>query len=259
VIDSSCRISGFFQFIHRSNYGLIRSAANRFDRVHGYIHHCLPDGSPRDTASQIHFLEAFRFPVEWAEDPGDLQGPFFDLTSPEEIHEQIRKDVAAALNRTIFFDPLFLQRSILGAFGPNTRLITTNGCFDILHPGHAQTLESAKRHGDLLVVLINNDASVKRFKGDSRPVHDENFRALLLTCLRVVDYVLVFSQDTPLESLEILRPAIHVKGGSFIEDRIRAERDLLNSWGGELLQLPMLGNLSTTAIIERFGTEPFPV
>ncbi len=259
MIDSSCRITGFFQFIHRLNYGLIRSATSRYERVQAYIQRCLPDGIPRDTASQIRFLEAFRFPVEWLEAPVDLQGPFFELTSPSEIDEQIRQDISAALNRTIFFDPFLLHQSILGTSGPNRRLVTTNGCFDILHAGHAQTLATAKRHGDLLVVLINSDTSVKRFKGNSRPVHDEAFRALLLTSLRVVDYVLVFTRDTPLDSLEILRPALHVKGGSYLEERVRAERELLDRWGGELLQLPMLGNLSTTAIIERFGVEPFPV
>ena len=110
--------------------------------------------------------------------------------------------------------------------------VTVNGCFDILHVGHLRFLEEARLLGDSLTVLINSDASVARYKGPTRPVFPEPFRMAALQALRQVDAVEIFSGDTPLEDLKRLKPGIHVKGGSYEPERVREERELIESWGG---------------------------
>lgn len=134
-------------------------------------------------------------------------------------------------------------------------LVTTNGCFDLFHAGHLQTLEAARALGGALLVLLNSDASVRRFKGVTRPYLSESDRAQLLQALRCVDAVFVFEQDTPLEALEWLKPEIHVKGGSYLPERIAAEKALLESWGGRLEVLPLKEGLSSTALIKSIWSD----
>lgn len=141
------------------------------------------------------------------------------------------------------------------ALGRN--LVTTNGCFDLIHVAHLHLLEEAKRKGDYLFVLLNSDASIKRYKGDNRPFVNERGRAELLAGLECVDYVTIFNEDAPLDILEKIRPHYHVKGGSYIAERVRAEEELLKQWGGKLICLPLEEGLSTTslanAVAERNG------
>jgi rfaE bifunctional protein nucleotidyltransferase chain/domain len=129
--------------------------------------------------------------------------------------------------------------------------VTVNGCFDILHVGHLRFLAEARMMGDSLTVLINNDVSVARYKGPTRPVFPEAFRAAALKALASVDDVLAFPGDNPLAELQQLRPAIHVKGGSFEPDRVRQERELVESWGGRLVCTPMVDGFSTTRFINK--------
>lgn len=131
------------------------------------------------------------------------------------------------------------------------RIVTTNGCFDILHLGHLEFLNQAKALGDILLVLINSDESVRVFKGDGRPVLNTKERAEILRALRAVDHVLVFDEPTPLNILERLAPDFHVKGGSFLEERIAAERSLIERCGGSFKTFPMLGDLSSTNFMRR--------
>jgi rfaE bifunctional protein nucleotidyltransferase chain/domain len=134
--------------------------------------------------------------------------------------------------------------------------VTVNGCFDILHIGHLRFLAEARALGDRLTVLINSDASVARYKGATRPVFPETFRAEALKALRCVDDVLVFAGDNPLDEIRQLRPQIHVKGGSFEPDRVRAERELVESWGGRLVCTEMVEGFSTTDYIRKaLGTK----
>ena len=128
--------------------------------------------------------------------------------------------------------------------------VTVNGCFDILHNGHLDLLQRAKDMGDHLTVLVNTDLSVQRYKGHDRPVFAFQFRRQALLELRCVDSVIGFDEDDPLSRLEELRPAIHVKGGSFDPERVAAETALLESWGGKLEFCPLLEGFSTSAIIE---------
>jgi rfaE bifunctional protein nucleotidyltransferase chain/domain len=129
--------------------------------------------------------------------------------------------------------------------------VTVNGCFDVLHVGHLRFLAEARRMGDFLTVLINNDASVARYKGSTRPVFPETFRAAALRALVSVDEVVAFPGDNPLAEIRQLRPAIHVKGGSYEPERVSQERELVEGWGGRLVCTPMVDGFSTTNFIQK--------
>jgi D-beta-D-heptose 7-phosphate kinase/D-beta-D-heptose 1-phosphate adenosyltransferase len=130
------------------------------------------------------------------------------------------------------------------------RIVFTNGCFDLLHPGHLYTLAQARALGEVLVVGINSDASVKRLKGEHRPILREAERALLLSALELVDYVTVFNEDTPLELIRLLRPQILVKGGDWHPEAI-VGREEVEGEGGRVVVIPYQPGFSTTGIIER--------
>lgn len=130
------------------------------------------------------------------------------------------------------------------------RVVTTNGCFDILHLGHIEYLAEARRRGDVLVCGVNSDASVRKLKGPSRPLFDEDVRARQLAALECVDYVTIFSEDTPEELIRRVRPAIHVKGGDYA-GRELPERKVIESVGGQLVLLPFVPGYSTTSLLAR--------
>lgn len=131
------------------------------------------------------------------------------------------------------------------------KIVTTNGAFDILHTAHLRLLQKAKSLGDILVVLINSDNSVKKFKGEKRPIIPEKERAEHLAHLSSTDYITIFDEDTPLNILKELKPNFHVKGGSFIPERIKEEKKLLESWKGELKTFDLEEGYSTTNIISK--------
>lgn len=129
------------------------------------------------------------------------------------------------------------------------KLVFTNGVFDILHAGHVTYLEAARTLGDLLIVGLNSDASVRRLgKGDDRPINHEEDRAFVLTALRAVNGVVVFTEDTPNRLIEQLRPEVHVKGGDYDPEKM-PETPLVRSYGGEVVILPFLPGRSTTAML----------
>jgi len=130
------------------------------------------------------------------------------------------------------------------------RIVFTNGCFDILHPGHARYLSAARELGDVLVVAVNSDASVHMIKGVKRPILDERARAELVAALECVDMVLIFEQDNPFRVIEQLLPDILVKGGDWTEDAIIGA-DVVKNGGGEVRRIPFVTGFSTTDIIER--------
>jgi D-glycero-beta-D-manno-heptose 1-phosphate adenylyltransferase len=130
------------------------------------------------------------------------------------------------------------------------RLVFTNGVFDLLHPGHVDVLLGARRLGDALVVGINSDASVRRLKGPERPVRTEAERSYVLAAIGMVDAVVMFEQDTPLELITLLRPDVLVKGGDYSVDTVVGAREVL-SRGGRVEIVPLTPGQSTTTIIER--------
>ena len=129
-------------------------------------------------------------------------------------------------------------------------LCFTNGCFDLLHPGHVQYLEDVRALGDFLVVGLNSDASVARLKGPSRPLQDERARAMILLGLRSVDAVVRFDEDTPLELIRALQPDVLVKGGDYTPETV-VGRDVVEARGGRLVLIPFLPGHSTSRIEER--------
>jgi rfaE bifunctional protein nucleotidyltransferase chain/domain len=130
------------------------------------------------------------------------------------------------------------------------KIVFTNGCFDILHKGHVTYLQEARRLGDLLVVGLNSDASVKRLKGSERPINNELDRAYVLSSLRCVDFVEIFTEDTPLNLIKNIMPNILVKGGDWQIDQIVGAKEVLES-GGEVLSLQFVDGYSTTSIIKK--------
>ena len=130
------------------------------------------------------------------------------------------------------------------------RVVFTNGCFDLLHPGHIYTLSQAKSLGEVLVVGVNSDVSVKRLKGAQRPILNETERVLLLSALEAVDYVTTFAEDTPLELIRLLRPQVLVKGGDWEPEAV-VGKEVVEADGGEVVLIPYQPGFSTTGIIER--------
>jgi len=130
------------------------------------------------------------------------------------------------------------------------RIVFTNGVFDLLHPGHVRYLQAARREGDVLIVGINSDRSVRANKGLSKPVMPEHERAEVLEALACVDAVTLFDEDTPAVTIERLQPDVLVKGADWAADAI-VGRDIVESRGGRVVRMPIEGGWSTSAIIER--------
>ena len=130
------------------------------------------------------------------------------------------------------------------------KIVFTNGCFDILHVGHLRYLEEAKNLAYYLVVGLNSDCSVKSLKGEKRPIVTENERAEMLLGLKVVDCVVIFSEQTPIKLIQAVKPDFLCKGGDWAIEQIVGS-DFVTSYGGKVLSLPFVDGKSTTGIIER--------
>lgn len=129
-------------------------------------------------------------------------------------------------------------------------MVFTNGVFDLLHPGHIDILTKARALGDALVVGVNSDSSVKRLKGDDRPVRGEAERAYVLAALEAVDRVVLFPEDTPLELIKAVRPDVIAKGGDYSVETIVGAKEI-QGWGGSVKVIPLTPGQSTTSIIQR--------
>ena len=133
---------------------------------------------------------------------------------------------------------------------PGKKIAFTNGVFDILHPGHIHSLSAAAREADYLVVGLNSDASVRRLKGTERPVNNEQSRAIVLASLVIVDAVVIFEEDTPLELVKLLMPDVIVKGGDYKVHEIAGAKEVLAN-GGEVILADLVPGVSTTGIIKK--------
>src|ERR1700761_387271 len=128
----------------------------------------------------------------------------------------------------------------------------TNGCFDILHQGHIASLSDAAKEADVLVVGLNSDASTKRLKGEQRPVNNEHARATVMASLLMVDAVILFEEDTPLELIKMVMPDVLVKGGDYTLEQIVGAKEVMAA-GGRVVINPIVSGFSTTGIIEKIG------
>mgnify|MGYP001602823337 CR=1 FL=1 len=130
------------------------------------------------------------------------------------------------------------------------KIIFTNGCFDILHSGHIQYLEKAKKNGGILIVGLNSDASVRKIKGKARPVFPQKDRARLLSSLSCVDFIVIFNEPTPLTLIRSLKPDVLVKGADWQGKEV-VGAELVKSWNGKVKLIPYLKGYSTSQIISR--------
>ena len=164
----------------------------------------------------------------------------------------------------VHFDPRELARVIAQHRQDGHSVVLTNGCFDVLHRGHTSYLEQAKEQGDVLVVALNSDASVRRLKGEGRPVNPLADRAAVIEALSCVDYVTVFDADTPVSLIESLQPEIYAKGGDYTEQML-AESASVRSYGGQVRILDYVADHSTSGMLRRMagtdqpGQGPAPV
>jgi len=130
------------------------------------------------------------------------------------------------------------------------KVVFTNGCFDILHVGHLRYLTEAKKQGDTLIVGINSDVSVRALKGVGRPINNEMDRAELISGLKCVDFTVIFDELTPIETIDELKPSIHVKGGDYEKESL-PETATVEKYGGKVMILPFVEGKSTTKIVDK--------
>ena len=143
-----------------------------------------------------------------------------------------------------------LQKILEGLKRGGKRIVFTNGCFDILHIGHVRCLEEAKKRGNILIVALNSDRSIRSIKGPSRPFTPEAERAEVLSALACVDYVVIFDEPDPLELISSLKPNILVKGGDWTPETTIG-REVVEGTGGKVVIIPQIQGVSTSTIIDR--------
>jgi rfaE bifunctional protein nucleotidyltransferase chain/domain len=147
-------------------------------------------------------------------------------------------------------DPPTLDRFVREQRASGKRIVFTNGVFDLMHPGHVRYLQAARNHGDLLIVGLNADASVRRNKGPARPINPQDERAEVLAALECVDAVSIFDEDTPADIIRRVQPDVLVKGADWPSDQI-VGRDTVEARGGRVILEPVEPGYSTSAIVAR--------
>ena len=171
-----------------------------------------------------------------------------------------RQEILQAVSRVVLPGELKIQqplvlREILNHTSNNgKKVVFTNGCFDLLHAGHVSYLQRARALGDMLVLGLNSDASVQRLKGPTRPLVQQDDRAVVMAALACIDYVVLFDEDTPLQLIETLRPDILVKGGDYTPETV-VGREQVESWGGRVELIDFVAGKSTTGIVERIQSQ----
>jgi D-beta-D-heptose 7-phosphate kinase/D-beta-D-heptose 1-phosphate adenosyltransferase len=167
-----------------------------------------------------------------------------------ELRHRILPAASLAPEDKIVFDWAMLDERLAEWRRSGLRIGFTNGCFDLLHPGHVKLLAQTRAACDRLIVGLNSDASVKRLKGDGRPMQEVHARAEVLAALEAVDLVVVFDQDTPLELLRRVRPKVLAKGGDYSHDQV-VGHELVESDGGEVILIDLVPGFSTTEIVRK--------
>jgi rfaE bifunctional protein nucleotidyltransferase chain/domain len=254
-------ISGYFHFLHTVNTAWALKARQTAHNNHQKLILKLKKNPFYSYRHVTDFLKCFKL--------ADTFEPFRpnDVNSENTPPIPTKKQAEIFLKRffetkmnTSIFDSVHRFLPVLNDLQKkNITFVSTNGCFDVLHPGHINTLKYPDTRHHKFIVLINSDRSIAAFKGQKRPIHTWFYRAALLSEIDTVDYVVVFDNDTPLEAIRQIRPVCHVKGGTFVTERIEAERKLLDEWGGRLLIAPMVENYSTTKVLEKYTDGIFPV
>jgi D-beta-D-heptose 7-phosphate kinase / D-beta-D-heptose 1-phosphate adenosyltransferase len=170
--------------------------------------------------------------------------------SAAELRARILPAATLAAEEKIVFDWALLDEHLAAWRRQGLRVGFTNGCFDLLHPGHVKLLAGARAACDRLVVGLNGDASVTRLKGDGRPVQPAQARAEVLAALEAVDLVVVFDEDTPEKLIARVKPTVLVKGADYTRDKV-VGRDIVERLGGEVVLIDIVPGYSTSAMVER--------
>ncbi|HEY5976003.1 MAG TPA: D-glycero-beta-D-manno-heptose 1-phosphate adenylyltransferase, partial [Geobacteraceae bacterium] len=169
------------------------------------------------------------------------------IVTPAEILEEVGRGHRDSDTKIKHLDALAAVVAAEQARGK--RVVFTNGCFDLIHVGHVKYLQKARAFGDLLILGLNSDASIRRLKGEKRPLIDQEERAHILAALDCIDYVVIFDEDTPLALIEALRPQVLVKGGDYTLDGV-VGREVVESYGGRVELVPFVDGRSTSTIID---------
>ena len=173
-------------------------------------------------------------------------------TNPVEATELVRAvEISGLVQKNSKIVPLGDAISAARAWRlHNQRVVFTNGCFDLLHPGHVRLLEKARAYGDKLIVALNSDDLVKRLKGPTRPIQTGSDRAIVMASISVVDLVTIFTEDTPLAAIQAIRPDVLVKGADYTEDEV-VGAEIVHAYGGRIVLVPLEAGQSTTRAIVR--------
>src|ERR1700710_2283520 len=172
------------------------------------------------------------------------------VVTSAELRRRILPHAYLAAEEKIVLVPGDLDAHLADWRSQGLRVGFTNGCFDILHPGHVKVLTAARGACDRLIVGLNSDASVRRLKGEGRPVQDERARAEVLAALEAVDLVVIFEEDTPIELITRIKPSVLVKGGDYTRDQV-VGHEIVEAGGGEILLIDILEGFSTTSLVQR--------
>jgi D-beta-D-heptose 7-phosphate kinase/D-beta-D-heptose 1-phosphate adenosyltransferase len=172
------------------------------------------------------------------------------IVSPAELRRKILPPASLAAEEKIILAGTSLESLLSDWRRQDLRIGFTNGCFDILHPGHVKVLTAARGACDRLIVGLNSDASVKRLKGNGRPVQDEGARAEVLAALEAVDLVVIFEEDTPMKLIGEIRPSVLVKGGDYTREQV-VGHEIVEATGGQVLLVDVLPGFSTTSLVNR--------
>jgi D-beta-D-heptose 7-phosphate kinase/D-beta-D-heptose 1-phosphate adenosyltransferase len=172
------------------------------------------------------------------------------VVSPAELRRKILPPASLAAEEKIIPAGISLDPFLSDWRRQGLRIGFTNGCFDILHPGHVKVLTAARGACDRLIVGLNSDASVKRLKGSGRPVQDEGARAEVLAALEAVDLVVIFEEDTPVKLIGEIRPSVLVKGGDYTREQV-VGHEIVEAIGGQVLLVEVLPGFSTTSLVNR--------
>jgi D-beta-D-heptose 7-phosphate kinase/D-beta-D-heptose 1-phosphate adenosyltransferase len=172
------------------------------------------------------------------------------IVTPAELRRQILPHASLAAEEKIVASGHELEAQLSDWRKQDLRVGFTNGCFDILHPGHVKVLTAARGACDRLIVGLNSDASVKRLKGEGRPVQTERARAEVLAALEAVDLVVIFEEDTPLKLIEQIKPSVLVKGGDYTREQV-VGHEIVEAHGGEVVLVDVLAGFSTTSLVDR--------
>jgi D-beta-D-heptose 7-phosphate kinase/D-beta-D-heptose 1-phosphate adenosyltransferase len=167
-----------------------------------------------------------------------------------ELRRQILPHASLAAEEKIAASGGELEARLIDWRKQDLRIGFTNGCFDILHPGHVKVLTAARGACDRLIVGLNSDASVKRLKGETRPVQTERARAEVLAALEAVDLVVIFEEDTPLKLIEEIKPSVLVKGGDYTREQV-VGHEIVEAHGGQVVLVEVLAGFSTTSLVDR--------